>query len=163
MSAKPIRILLVEDTPADVELIRQGLLQSSVDHILDVVEHGGKALSFLHGEGEFSDAPRPDLMLLDLNLPTVDGVTVLKHVKGCHELRDIPVIVLSSLDEPEVIQQAYQFQAHAYVTKPAGFGELVSLIQEQSDQWYEIVTVAKRDRSLSPRRHSMATSTSKSG
>lgn len=139
MPGTPVEILLVEDSPADVELTRQGLLQGKIANNLHVVEHGGKAISFLHREGEFSDAPRPDLILLDVNMPQVDGIQVLKHIKRHPQLCNIPVVVLSSLAEPETIKQTYHLQVNAYMTKPVSFQQFVELVQDLSDYWFAMV------------------------
>ena len=130
-----IEILLVEDSPADAELTRQGFLRSPYDHNLHLVEHGGKAISFLHREGEFSEAPRPDLILLDLDMPHLDGFGVLKHVKSVPDLCDIPIVVLSSLGEPEKISETHQLQADAYLAKPANFEQFVVLVRNLCDYW----------------------------
>jgi CheY-like chemotaxis protein len=145
MPAQVVRILLVEDNPADVEMTRQGLLQSGAVCELHVVEHGGKAISFLHREGEYSDAPRPNLILLDVDLPQLDGFGVLKHIKSQATLRDIPVVVLSSLNEPEKVRETCKLRANAYLTKPVCFEQSLSLAKHLSDYWFGMVQLPLRD------------------
>lgn len=144
MPGPNIEILLVEDNPADAELTRQALLQAKTSSNLHVVEHGGKALSFLHCEGEYSDAPRPDLILLDIKMPVLDGFGVLKHLRDHPDLSDIPVVVLSSLGEADYIQQTYRLHADAYMRKPVSFDQCVQLVQDICDYWFEMVKLAPR-------------------
>lgn len=134
-----ITILLVEDNPADVDLTRDNLEDSKILHELFVVEDGVEAMSFLHQEGKYSDMPRPDLILLDLNMPLKTGNEVLSEVKADADLRRIPVVILTSSEAEEDIVRAYDLQASAYVTKPvdlAGFSKIVRGIE---DFWFSVV------------------------
>lgn len=139
MLGNPIEILLVEDNPADIELTRQGLLKAKIANNLYAVEHGGQAISFLRNEGPYVDAPRPDLILLDLNLPHVSGRDVLKTVKSDPQLQDIPIVMLSSIDEPDEIKAAYAARVNAYMTKPPDFSQFVDLVQSLGDYWFTMV------------------------
>lgn len=139
MTRQHVDILLVEDNPADVELTRQGLLKAQIANNLHVVDHGGNAIAFLRREGPYSDAPRPHLILLDLCMPHVDGRDVLKHVKRSDDLCDIPVVVLSSLGEPEDIQEGYRLKANAYMKKPPSFQQFVELVSSMGKYWFSLV------------------------
>ena len=138
----PIRILLVEDNPADADLTRENLEEARILTELHVVGDGVEALAFLNREGRFSAAPRPDLILLDLNLPKKHGREVLKAIKSDDRLRTIPVIVLtSSKAEPDILE-AYDLHANSYICKPvdlAGFVEVVGAIESF---WLRVVRFA---------------------
>lgn len=123
-----IRILLVEDNPGDADLTRENLERSKLLHNLHTVSDGVEAMAFLRREGGYRNAPRPDLVLLDLNLPRKDGREVLAKMKADPTLRRIPVVVLTSSAAEEDVLRSYELQASAYVTKPvdlAGFGKIV--------------------------------------
>ena len=145
MAQDHIEILLVEDNPADAELTKQGLLQAPIESNLHVVEHGGKAISFLRREGQFSDAPRPDLILLDMVMPQLDGRDVLRVIKNDDALCDIPVVILSSLDGAEDIREAYQLHANAYMNKPVKSDEFVQLLQSVNTYWFAAVNLPHHD------------------
>ena len=115
---EPIRILLVEDQPADIRLTQEVLKQGKVANELFVAEDGEKAMRFLRQEGEYSDVPRPDLVILDLNLPRMDGKEVLEAVKGDPELLNIPVLMLTTSAAERDILDAYARHVNAYITKP---------------------------------------------
>lgn len=134
-----IKILLVEDNPADVELTRDNLEMSKILHDLYVAKDGVEAMAFLRREGEHAAAPRPDLVLLDLNLPRKDGREVLVEMKADAALRRIPVVVLTSSKAEEDVVKSYDLQASAYVTKPVdldGFGQIVRGIE---CFWFSVV------------------------
>ncbi len=140
-----IRILLVEDNPADADLTRVNLEETKILHELFVAEDGLEAMAFLRQEGEHGDAPRPDLVLLDLNLPGMDGREVLTELKADPSLRRIPVVVLTSSEAEEDVVRSYDLQASAYVTKPvdlAGFGKIVRGIESF---WFSVVRFPPRD------------------
>lgn len=139
MVGQPVEILLVEDNPADVELTRQGLRRARIANNLHVVNHGGHAISFLRREGSYNNAPRPHLILLDLCMPHVDGKDVLRYVKRNEDLREIPVVILSSLGKPEDIKEGYRLQANAYMTKPPTFEQLAELVQSMTNYWLTLV------------------------
>lgn len=134
-----ITILLVEDNPADVLLTKESFEKVRVFNELNIVENGIDAMSFLLKNGNFSNAPTPDLILLDLNLPGKSGMEILEDIKSREELKSIPVVILTSSEEEEDILKSYKLHASAYVTKPInleGFGKIVSGIE---GFWFSIV------------------------
>ncbi|MEJ2038370.1 MAG: response regulator [Desulfosarcinaceae bacterium] len=134
-----IRILLVEDNPADADLTCEKLEQSKILHEISTVKDGVEAMDYLFKRDSFENAVRPDLVLLDLNLPRKDGREVLAEMKASADLRRIPVVVLTSSQAEEDIIKTYDLQASAYVTKPvdlAGFGEIVKAIE---GFWFSVV------------------------
>jgi len=140
-AGKPIEILLVEDNPGDVDLAREGLEESKLRNTLHVVEDGEEAMAFLLREGEYADAPCPDVILLDLNLPRMDGREVLAEIKLNQDLRHIPVIVLTSSQIEEDIMKSYQLHANCYISKPIMFAEFVKVVRAVEDFWFTIVTL----------------------
>jgi CheY-like chemotaxis protein len=133
MNADLVSVLLVEDDPGDVMLVREAFSEHEVGNVLSVVGDGVQALEFIRGEGEYSDRERPDLVLLDLNLPRKSGAEVLAEVKGDSRTSTIPVVVLTTSQAEEDILRSYQMHANAYVTKPVDFerfGEVVRQIDE---------------------------------
>ena len=127
--ARVINVLLVEDDPGDVLMTREAF-EEYLHNRLDVVSDGGEALAYLRREGEYTDAPRPDLILLDLNLPRRDGREVLAEVKADENLRTIPVIVLTTSQADEDVLRSYQLHANAYVTKPVDFDGFIEAIRQ---------------------------------
>jgi CheY-like chemotaxis protein len=136
----PIEVLLVEDDPGDVLLIREAFEDNKVANRLHVVSDGVEALAFMRREGEYADVPRPDLVLLDLNLPRKDGREVLQEVKGDETLRMIPVVVLTTSAAEEDVLRSYDLHANAYVTKPVDFDRFIGVVR-QIDQFF--VSVVK--------------------
>lgn len=135
----PVHILLVDDSPGDVNLTREVLRTARVANELHVVVDGEEAVRYLKGEGPYAGEPRPDLVLLDLNLPRKGGREVLEEVKADPDLRTIPVIVLTtSADETDVLE-AYRLHANAYVTKPVGFADFLDALRRLEGFWMEIV------------------------
>ena len=133
MSDHPIQILLVEDNPVDARLLEAYFGKSVAQYNLHVVRSGEEALSFLYHGVEFTDAPRPDVVLLDLHLPEMTGFEVLAAIKNHQHLKDIPVIVLTVSTADDDIQRAYDLQANCYLTKPKdpeGFDALMKAIDE---------------------------------
>ena len=133
MNNRPIEILLVEDNPADVRLFEAHLGKSTTNHQLHCARSGEEALSFLYHGVEFTDAPRPDVVLLDLRLPEMTGLEVLAAIKQHEHLMDIPVIVLTASTADDDIQRAYALHANCYLMKPQdpkGFAELIDAIDE---------------------------------
>ncbi len=124
-----INVLLVEDDPGDVLMTREAF-EEYLDNRLDVVSDGAEALEYLRREGQYADAPRPDLVLLDLNLPRRDGREVLAEVKADETLQHIPVIVLSTSRADEDVLRSYQLHANAYVTKPVDFDGFIEAIKQ---------------------------------
>lgn len=133
------RILLVEDNPADVELTREGFGEIMLVHDLYIARDGSEAIAFLCREGKFADAPRPDLILLDLNLPGREGHDVLTEIKSDVSLRRVPVIVLSSSRSERDITRAYEAHANAYMNKPTDFDGVVKVLQAITDYWFGVV------------------------
>jgi CheY-like chemotaxis protein len=138
--AEAIEVLLVEDDPGDVLLIQEAFADNKVRNRLHSVSDGVDALRFLRREGEYADAPRPDLILLDLNLPRKDGREVLAEVKTDERLRQIPVVVLTTSKLEEDVLRSYQLHANAYVTKPVDFDRFSEVVR-QIDEFF--VTVVK--------------------
>jgi chemotaxis family two-component system response regulator Rcp1 len=137
---KPIEILLVEDNPGDVRLTIEGLKEAKVYNNLHVARDGIEALRFLYQEGPHSDAPRPDLILLDLNLPRKDGREVLAEIKADKSLKRIPVIVLTTSQDEEDIFKTYDLHANCYITKPLDFEQFMHVVQSVEDFWLSVVT-----------------------
>ena len=134
-----VEILLVEDNPGDVRLAVEALKDSQVPNNLHVVEDGVEALAFLHREGEYADAPRPDLILLDLNLPRKDGREVLANVKADDKLKTIPVVVLTTSEADEDIRKAYDLHANCYITKPTQLDQFIERVKSIEDFWFTAV------------------------
>jgi len=138
-----IEVLLVEDDPGDVLLIQEAFEDNKVRNRLHCVSDGVDALRFLRREDEFADAPRPDLILLDLNLPRMDGREVLAEVKTDEQLQQIPVVVLTTSKLEEDVLRSYKLHANAYVTKPVDFDRFIEVVR-QIDEFF--VTVVKLPR-----------------
>jgi CheY-like chemotaxis protein len=141
--ARPIEILLVEDDPGDVLMTREALDDSKVINNLHVVDNGEEALAFLRGEGVHAGSPRPDLVLLDLNLPRLDGRQVLAQVKADDDLRRIPVVVLTTSEAEEDVLRSYDLHANAYVTKPVDFEQFAKVIRQIDDFFITVVRLPK--------------------
>ena len=139
--ATPIEILLAEDNPGDVKLTEKALDTGKIQNTLHVVTDGVEAMEFLRQEGEYADAPRPDLFLLDLNMPRMDGQAVLEAMDEHETLGRIPVVVLTSSAAEEDIIDSYDRHANAYLTKPVDFDGFVDIVRRIEDFW---LTVVKR-------------------
>jgi two-component system, chemotaxis family, response regulator Rcp1 len=140
-----INILLVEDNPADVRLTQEALKEASHARTrLHVVGDGVEALEFLHKQGAFAGAPRPDLMLLDLNLPRVDGRQVLAQVKGDPDLRRIPVVVLTTSPSEDDILHAYDQHVNSYIRKPVDLDQFLHVLRAIDDYWLGSVSLPPR-------------------
>jgi len=138
-AGQPIEVLLVEDDPGDVLLIREAFDFNKVHNNLNVVSDGEQALAYLKNQGEYADANRPDLVLLDLNLPRKDGREVLAEVKADEQLRAIPVVVLTTSEAEEDVLKSYQLHANAYVTKPVDFERFVAIVRQIDDFFVSVV------------------------
>lgn len=136
-----IEILLVEDNPADIRLTREALQEAKVLNQLHVVNDGEQAMDFLHQAGLPGGKPRPDLVLLDLNLPRKDGREVLAEIKADERLKRIPVIVMTTSAAEEDIVRSYNLHANAYVKKPVGLPEFLAAIRSLEDFWLAVVTL----------------------
>ena len=140
----PIEILLVEDSPADVELTKLGFLEGKIANNLNVTINGDQAMAFLRRSGAYTDAPRPDLILLDLNLPGKDGREVLEEIKADDSLKQIPVVILTTSHADEDIVRAYGLHANAYMTKPVDFAGFVAVVKGITDYWFTLVKLPPR-------------------
>ncbi len=137
--ARPIEILLVEDSPGDVRLTMEALRDAKVRNNLSVVGDGAVALAFLRGEGQYADRTRPDLILLDLNLPRMDGREVLAAIKADPSLKRIPVVVLTTSRAEQDILESYDLHANCYITKPVDLDQFITVVQSIEDFWLAIV------------------------
>jgi CheY-like chemotaxis protein len=144
ISVMPIEILLVEDDPGDVTLTREAFADYKVQNSLHVVSDGVEALDFLYRRGAHAEAPRPDLVLLDLNLPRVDGREVLSAVKNDPTLAAIPIVVLTTSDAEEDVLRSYQLHANAYVTKPVDFEQFIKVVQQIDEFFVQVVRLPAR-------------------
>ena len=142
--ARPIEILLVEDDPGDVLMTREALEDSKVINNLHVVDNGEEAVAFLRQENGHGGAPRPDLVLLDLNLPRLDGREVLAQVKNDPDLRRIPVVVLTTSEAEEDVLRSYDLHANAYVTKPVDFESFAAVVRQVDDFFISVVRLPKQ-------------------
>jgi chemotaxis family two-component system response regulator Rcp1 len=136
---EPIEILLAEDNPGDVRLTEKAFEQGNVLNNLHVVTDGVEAMKYLRQEGEYADQPRPDLFLLDLNMPRKDGQEVLDDIKDDPELRRIPVVILTSSEAEEDILGSYDLHANAYLTKPVDFDGFLQVVNRIEDFWLTVV------------------------
>jgi two-component system, chemotaxis family, response regulator Rcp1 len=141
---RPVEILLVEDNPGDVRLTREALKEGKVRNNLHVVSDGVEALAFLRREGKYVDAVRPDLILLDLNLPRKDGRQVLEEIKEDAALRPIPVVILTSSQAEQDIVRAYDLHANCYVSKPVDLDQFIHVVKSLEDFWFTIVKLPPR-------------------
>jgi chemotaxis family two-component system response regulator Rcp1 len=132
---RPIDILLIEDNPGDVRLTREMLKECSVPNRLTSVSDGIEAISYLRRQGKYKDVSRPDLILLDLNLPRMDGREVLAELKGDSELKCIPVVVLTSSQAESDVLATYKLHANCYVTKPVGLSQFGSVVHSIEQFW----------------------------
>jgi len=139
MNARPIDILLVEDNPGDVRLTQEVLKEAKVKNDLHVVYDGVEAMAFLHHEGKYKDSPRPDLILLDLNLPRKTGHEVLKEIKSDDNLRRIPVVVLTVSKDEEDILKSYNLYANCFINKPVDLNQFLNVVKAIEDFWLTIV------------------------
>ncbi len=138
-AGQPIEILLVEDNPGDVRLTREAMRDAKMRNTIRIVTDGVEALAFLRREGQYADAPRPDVILLDLNLPKKDGREVLAEIKTDPNLRRIPVVILTTSEAEEDILKAYDLHANAYVAKPVDLDKFITVVKSIEDFWLEIV------------------------
>jgi CheY-like chemotaxis protein len=138
-SVRVLSVLLVDDDDGDLLMIEEALASSGTVHRIHVVHDGQEALDFLRHAGKHRDAPRPDVVLLDLNMPRMDGRQVLAEVKGDEELRNIPIVVLTTSRSPVDIRSSYDLHANAYVTKPMNLDELTDVVRGIDDFFSRIV------------------------
>ncbi|RLP83431.1 response regulator [Micromonospora sp. BL4] len=143
-SPNPVRILVVDDDPGDVLMIEEALADSDVDKVIDVVSDGEEAMEFLRAEGRHVEARRPDVILLDLNMPRMDGRQVLGAVKQDEDLRTIPIVVLTTSNADTDIVGSYTLQANAYVTKPIDLDDFNDVVRRIDEFFGRVVVLPKR-------------------
>jgi chemotaxis family two-component system response regulator Rcp1 len=136
---KPVEILLVEDNPGDVRLTMEALKEGRLLNHVSVAEDGVEALAFLRQRGKYVDEARPDLILLDLNLPKKDGREVLAEIKEDPELRHIPVVVLTTSTAEQDVLRTYDLHANCYISKPVGFEQFIEVVKSVGDFWFSVV------------------------
>lgn len=144
-SSRPIEIMLVEDNRGDVRLTVEALMDVKVLNHLSVVPDGVEAMAFLRRTGRYADAPRPDLILLDLNLPKKDGRQVLEEIKQDEELKHIPVVVLTTSQAEQDIVRSYALHANCYITKPVELEQFLQVVKSIENFWFTIVRLPPRD------------------
>jgi two-component system, chemotaxis family, response regulator Rcp1 len=143
-SCRPIEILLVEDNPGDVRLTREALKEGKVVNNLQIVEDGEEALSYLRRQGPYTQATRPDLILLDLNLPKKSGREVLAEIKEDPDLRRIPVVILTVSEAEQDIIKSYNLHANCYITKPVNLEQFMDVVQSIENFWLTVVMLPPR-------------------
>jgi len=136
---RPVEILLVEDNEGDVGLIEEVFEEMKIRNIMHVVSDGEEAILFLHRKGKFTGSLRPDIILLDLNLPKKDGREVLMEIKEDPDLKNIPIVILTTSGAEKDILGAYDFHANAYITKPLDFEQFIKVVESIGNFWLEIV------------------------
>jgi chemotaxis family two-component system response regulator Rcp1 len=144
MTGRPIEILLVEDNAGDVRLTREALHEGHVRNNLTVAKDGAEALAMLRHEPLYGESPRPDLVLLDLNLPKLDGRQVLAEIKNDPALRRIPVVVLTTSKAEEDVLRSYDLHANSFITKPVDFDQFIKMVQSIEEFWLTIVTLPRK-------------------
>lgn len=144
MAVKLVEILLVEDNPGDVRLTQEAFKENKMRNTLHVVEDGVKAMQFLRREGPYADAVRPDVILLDLNLPRKDGREVLAEIKADDDLKRIPVVVLTTSDAEQDILMTYDLHANCYINKPVDLAQFIHVIQSIEGFWLSVVMLPPR-------------------
>jgi CheY-like chemotaxis protein len=144
LDARPVEILLVEDSPSDTQLTIEALHEGKVANNLNHVEDGVEAMAFVRHEGRYASAPRPDLILLDLNLPRKDGREVLEELKRDPALRTIPVVVLTTSRADQDVLRSYQLHANCYITKPVDFKQFLDVVRTIERFWLTVVTLPNR-------------------
>jgi two-component system response regulator len=144
-TGRPIEILLVEDSSTDVMLTKAALKHAKMSNNLYVVKDGVEAMAFLRKEGQYADGPRPDLILLDLNMPRKDGREVLTEVKADDDLKYIPVVVLTTSQAQEDVIRAYGLHANCYISKPVDFQQFTNVVRAIDNFWFTVVTLPAED------------------
>jgi two-component system, chemotaxis family, response regulator Rcp1 len=140
---EPIEILLVEDNPGDVRLTEEALCEGKVRNRMNVALDGIEAMQFLHREGKHKEAPRPDLILLDLNLPRKDGREVLAEIKDDPGLKRIPVVILTTSRDEQDVLKAYNSYANCYITKPIDLDQFIHVVKSVENFWLQIVKLPR--------------------
>jgi chemotaxis family two-component system response regulator Rcp1 len=145
---KSINILLVEDNPGDIRLTREALKEDKIHNTLYVTKDGEEAMMFLRKQDKFADVPRPDLILLDLNLPRKDGREVLSEIKMDAGLKRIPVVVLTTSKEEQDIIKSYNLHANCYITKPVDLEQFSHIVRSIEDFWFSVVRLSPSENRL---------------
>ena len=140
-NSRTIVILLVEDNPGDARLTQEAMRDTKMTNLIHIVEDGVEAMTFLRRTGRYSEAPRPDLILLDLNLPKKDGRAVLAEIKTDPDLKRIPVVVLTTSNAEEDVLKAYDLHANAYVSKPVDLQQFIKIVTLIDEFWFNVVTL----------------------
>lgn len=148
-NVRPVQILLVEDNPGDVRLTVEALKEAKVVNKLTVVKDGIEALTLLRRQGQHAHAARPDLILLDLNLPRKDGREVLAEIKADDDLKRIPVVILTTSQDEQDVLNTYNLHANCYITKPVDFDQFITVVKSIEDFWLGIVVLPKNRKSHS--------------
>ena len=143
-NARSIEILLVEDNPGDARLTVEAMREAKLRNRMHVVEDGVEAMAFLRRQGRYGEAPRPDLILLDLNLPRKDGREVLAEVKADPDLKRIPVVILTTSRAEEDVLRAYELHANCYVTKPVDLAQFMKIVGQIDEFWVKVVTLPRK-------------------
>lgn len=141
----PIEILLVEDNPGDVRLTKEALKEGKVANQISVVIDGVEAMAFLHQEGKYANAPKPDLILLDLNLPKKNGREVLAEIKEDPRLKRIPVVILTSSQAEKDIVMTYNLHANCYIKKPVDFDQFIDVVKSIENFWFNVVKLPPKE------------------
>ena len=144
LPGRQIEVLLVEDDPGDVLMTKEAFEDYKLSNSLHVVNDGAEAMEFLRRQGEHTDAPRPDLVLLDLNLPRMDGREVLQAIKSDPELASIPVVILTTSEAEEDVLRSYSLHANAYVTKPVDFERFIQVVRQIDEFFVTVVRLPTR-------------------
>lgn len=139
MNGRPVEILLVEDNPGDVRLTLEAMKEGKMRNNVSVATDGEEAMAFLRREGEHAEAPRPDIIFLDLNLPKKDGRTVLAEIKHDGDLKRIPVVILTTSKAEEDVLNSYDLHANCYITKPGNLEQFIEVVKSVEDFWVQIV------------------------
>ena len=144
LPGRQVEVLLVEDDPGDVLMTKEAFEDYKLSNQLHVVNDGAEAMDFLRQKGEHADAPRPDLVLLDLNLPRMDGREVLQAIKSDPELASIPVVILTTSEAEEDVLRSYSLHANAYVTKPVDFERFIQVVRQIDEFFVTVVRLPTR-------------------
>ena len=137
--SKPVEILMVDDNPGDIDLAREALEEGKVSNTLHIARDGVEALAFLRKQGQYADAPRPDLILLDLNMPRMSGQETLAEIKKDASLMRIPVVILTTSQAERDITESYNLHANCYIIKPVDFGQFMRVVQAIDNFWLSVV------------------------
>jgi two-component system, chemotaxis family, response regulator Rcp1 len=141
LEKRPVVILMVEDNPTDVLIAREGFAGAKMENTLHVADDGIEAIEFLNQRGKYAAAPRPDLIVLDLNMPRKNGQEVLAEIKSDVTLKNIPVVILTTSKSQDDINRAYGLHANCYISKPVDFDEFTQVVQRIQDFWFSLVTL----------------------